>query len=95
MIKSISIWGTLLALALASTAVLAAKGGSSDRKDVGDLSVPVQSQRSKENLNRNSGDDKLQGLDRAQERMQDAGVQNSKSGDAQTRQKTTKKSKQK
>ncbi len=85
MIKLIPVIVTTAALALSAAGAVAAKGGQADKKANEALPVPTQSQKAKENVNRNSGDDKLQGLDRARERMSEEGLEHSKSGDAQTK----------
>lgn len=89
MIKSVQVIITALALALAATGAFAAKDGQPGKKDA----LPVPSQSQKENLNRNSGDDKLQGLDRARERMSEEGLENAKSDEAQAKKKPKSKKK--
>lgn len=90
MIKLIPIVFTAATLALSAAGAVAAKGGQADKKANEALPVPTQSQKAKENVNRNSGDDKSQGLDRARERMSEEGLEHSKSGDAKTKKKPKK-----
>lgn len=68
--KSIRVLVPALVLALA------AAGAFADKKE-------LQSQQ--QNINRNSGDDKQKGLDRARERMSEGGLEHSKASDVQSR----------
>ena len=92
MIKPVAI--TALALALATGGALAAKGGKAAKPAADETAPPALSKQAKENPNRNN-DDKEKGLDRAQERMSEQGLEHSKSDEAQQAHKKTKKPKKK
>ena len=86
MIKPITL--AALALAVAAGGAYAAKGG---KKGTDSTTTPAISK--KENLNRNSGEDKNKGLERAQERMSEQGLDHSQASAAQQIHKKDKKDK--
>lgn len=91
MYKSVQLAIGALALSLAAGGAWAAKGGKGAQKD----DAPVMSQPGKENTNRNNGEDKKKGLDRAEERMSDQGLEHSKARDAKAKKKAKSKPKPK
>lgn len=84
--KSVQLAISALALSLAAGGAWAAKGGKGAQKD----EPPVMSQQGKENANRNNSEDKKKGLERAQERMSDQGLEHSKAGEAKAKKKVKK-----